>query len=91
LVPACTAWLVPVAETGINGLYKPGLKAFFPPVLLKVLPSQDRIAVFASETGLSIGELLCGDIPKADLAWTYKKGKRLVTREKESLLPTQMQ
>jgi hypothetical protein len=24
--------LVPVAETGINGLYKPGLKAFFPPV-----------------------------------------------------------
>jgi hypothetical protein len=25
--------LVPVAETGINGLYKPGLKAFFPPVL----------------------------------------------------------
>jgi hypothetical protein len=26
------AWLVPVAETGINGLYKPGLKAFFPPV-----------------------------------------------------------
>jgi hypothetical protein len=27
------ALLVPVAETGINGLYKPGLKAFFPPVL----------------------------------------------------------
>jgi hypothetical protein len=26
------AWLVPVAEIGINGLYKPGLKAFFPPV-----------------------------------------------------------
>jgi hypothetical protein len=26
------ALLVPVAETGINGLYKPGLKAFFPPV-----------------------------------------------------------
>jgi hypothetical protein len=26
------AWLVPVAETGINGLYKSGLKAFFPPV-----------------------------------------------------------
>jgi hypothetical protein len=26
------AWLIPVAETGINGLYKPGLKAFFPPV-----------------------------------------------------------
>jgi speckle-type POZ protein len=26
--------LVPVAKTGINGLYKPGLKAFFPPVVL---------------------------------------------------------
>jgi hypothetical protein len=26
------AWLVPVAETGINVHYKPGLKAFFPPV-----------------------------------------------------------
>jgi hypothetical protein len=26
------AWLVPVAETEINELYKPGLKAFFPPV-----------------------------------------------------------
>jgi hypothetical protein len=26
------ALLVPVAETGINGLDKPGLKAFFPPV-----------------------------------------------------------
>jgi hypothetical protein len=24
--------LVPVAATEINGLYKPGLKAFFPPV-----------------------------------------------------------
>jgi hypothetical protein len=23
------AWLVPVAKTGINGVYKPGLKAFF--------------------------------------------------------------
>jgi hypothetical protein len=27
------AWLIPVAEIGINGLYKPGLKAFFPPVM----------------------------------------------------------
>jgi hypothetical protein len=27
------AWLVSVAETGINGLYKLGLKAFFPPVV----------------------------------------------------------
>jgi hypothetical protein len=26
--------LVPVAKTGINGLYKPGLKAFFPPVFI---------------------------------------------------------
>jgi hypothetical protein len=26
------ALLVPVATTGINGLYKPGLKSFFPPV-----------------------------------------------------------
>jgi hypothetical protein len=26
------ALLVPVAATGINRLYKPGLKAFFPPV-----------------------------------------------------------
>jgi hypothetical protein len=26
------ALLVPVATTGINGLYKPGLMAFFPPV-----------------------------------------------------------
>jgi hypothetical protein len=26
------ALLVPVATTGTNGLYKPGLKAFFPPV-----------------------------------------------------------
>jgi hypothetical protein len=30
------AWLVPVAETGINGLYKPGLKAFFPPVFASI-------------------------------------------------------
>jgi hypothetical protein len=27
------ALLVPVAAPGINGLYKPGLKAFFPPVI----------------------------------------------------------
>jgi hypothetical protein len=29
--------LVPVAATGINGLYKPGLKTFFPPVVSESL------------------------------------------------------
>jgi hypothetical protein len=31
------ALLVPVATTGTNGLYKPGLKAFFPPVGVGVM------------------------------------------------------
>jgi hypothetical protein len=31
------ALLVPVATTGINGLYKPGLKAFFPPVSAQIV------------------------------------------------------
>jgi hypothetical protein len=34
--------------------------------------------------------LLREDIPKAALAWTYKKGKHLVIPEKEKSLPSQM-
>jgi hypothetical protein len=34
------ALLVPVAATEINGLYKPGLKAFFPPVPVTWVPLQ---------------------------------------------------
>jgi hypothetical protein len=57
-----------------------------------VLPnSQDRLKVFASDTGLSVSQLLSENIPKAALAWTYKKGKRLVTPEKEKSLPSQIQ
>jgi hypothetical protein len=40
---------------------------------LKVLPSQDPLADFAREVGLSLTQLLRIDIPKAILAWTYKK------------------
>jgi hypothetical protein len=58
---------------------------------LKVLSSQDHcLNVFASEAGLSVTQLLCNDLPKVDLEWTYKKGGRLVTVEKEKSLPTQM-
>jgi hypothetical protein len=42
-------WLVPIAETGINGLYKPGLKAFFPPVVcdqtVSVIPELVLVAM----------------------------------------------
>jgi hypothetical protein len=55
-----------------------------------VLLSQDRLTVFASEAGLSVTQFLSEDIHKADLAWTYKKGERLVTLVKEKGLPTQM-
>jgi hypothetical protein len=39
------ALLVPVAATGINGLYKPGLKAFFPPVAV-IREIQEMIPLF---------------------------------------------
>jgi hypothetical protein len=42
------ALLVPVAETGINGLYKPGLKAFFPPVIHLCL-NKNRITYFETK------------------------------------------
>jgi hypothetical protein len=51
------ALLVPVAATGINGLYKPGLKAFFPPVfiphflhLLRKIPMQYTLIQLFSTT-----------------------------------------
>jgi hypothetical protein len=57
-----------------------------------VLPSQDPRANIAREAGFSLTQLLGADyIPKADLAWTYKKGEPLVRPEKVELLPTQMQ
>jgi hypothetical protein len=46
---------------------------------------------FAREADLSLTQLLGEDIPKADLAWIYKKGDPLVRPEKVKLLPTQMQ
>jgi hypothetical protein len=57
---------------------------------LKVLPSRDRLDVFASDARFSVSQLLREDIPKPALTWTYKKGERLVTVEKEKSLPTQM-
>jgi hypothetical protein len=56
-----------------------------------VLLSQDRLTVFASEAGLSVTQFLSEDMRKADLAWTYIKGERLVTLVKEKGLPTKMQ
>jgi hypothetical protein len=54
-------------------------------------PSQDHVQIFTNETGLTVSQLISGDIPKAALAWTYKKGKCLFTPKKEKTLPSQMQ
>jgi hypothetical protein len=37
---------------------------------------------------LVCSQFLCEDVPKAALAWTYKKGEHLVTVEKEKSLLT---
>jgi hypothetical protein len=45
---------------------------------------------FANEAGLTLSQLLEGDIPTAPLAWRYEKGKSLIPPEKEETLSTQM-
>jgi hypothetical protein len=57
------ALLVPVATTGTNGLYKPGLKAFFPPVL-----QDEALAIFFS----NYQPFLCIKVFTGD---PYKRGK----------------
>jgi hypothetical protein len=56
-----------------------------------VLPDQDYTADFARDAGMSVSQLLGNaDIPMAEVAWKYEKGKPLVRPEKIPLLPTQM-
>jgi hypothetical protein len=38
-------------------------------------PSQDHAHVFATEAGLTLSQLISGDIPTAPLAWKYEKGE----------------
>jgi hypothetical protein len=46
---------------------------------------------FVNEAGLTLSQLLEGDIPTAPLAWRYEKGKSLIPPQKEGILSTQMQ
>ena len=50
-----------------------------------------REELFAMEAGVSLNELLTGDIPKAtEFAWKFKEGEDPVKPEKYELLTTQM-
>jgi hypothetical protein len=56
------ALLVPVATTRTNGLYKPGLKAFFPPVSVLPFFLRDKTSSFASIDAHSqrdLSQLMC--------------------------------
>jgi hypothetical protein len=53
-------------------------------------PGQDHAYDFAAEAGLTLSQLMSGDIPTAPLAWKYEKGKSLVPPRKERTLPSQM-
>jgi hypothetical protein len=53
-------------------------------------PSQDHAHVFAIEAGLTLSQLMSGDIPTALIAWKYEKGKSSVPPGKERTLPSQM-
>jgi hypothetical protein len=46
---------------------------------------------FVADAGLTLSQLMTGDIPKAPLAWKYEKRKSLVPPGKEENLSTQMQ
>jgi hypothetical protein len=54
-------------------------------------PSQRHVQVFANDAGLTLSQLMSGDIPTGPLAWKYEKGKSLAPPEKEKTLPSQMQ
>jgi hypothetical protein len=45
---------------------------------------------FAAEAGLTLSQLMSGDIPTAPLAWKYEKGKSLVSHGQERSLSSQM-
>jgi hypothetical protein len=45
---------------------------------------------FAAEAGLTLSQLMTGDIPKAPVAWQYEKGKSLVPPEMERTLSSRM-
>jgi hypothetical protein len=45
---------------------------------------------FAAEAGLTLSQLMTGDIPIAPLEWKYEKGKSLVPPGKEKTLSSQM-
>jgi hypothetical protein len=53
-------------------------------------PGQDHAYDFATKAGLTLSQLMSGDIPTAPLAWKYEKGKSLVPPGKEKTLPLQM-
>jgi hypothetical protein len=46
---------------------------------------------FATEAGLTLSQLMTGDIPMAPIAWQYEKGKSLVPPRMERTLPSRMQ
>jgi hypothetical protein len=65
--------------------------------LLKVFASDAGRSVaqpshydFAAEAGLTLSQLMSGDIPTTPLAWKYEKGKSLVPYGKERSLSSQM-
>jgi hypothetical protein len=45
---------------------------------------------FATEAGLTLSQLMTGDIPKAPVAWQYEKGKSLVPPGMERTLSSRM-
>jgi hypothetical protein len=53
-------------------------------------PSQDHAYDFATEAGLTLSQLMSGDIMTTPLAWKYEKGKSLVPPVKEKTLQSQM-
>jgi hypothetical protein len=53
-------------------------------------PGQDHAYDFDTEAGLTLSQLMSGDIPTTPLAWKYEKGKSLVPPGKEKTLSSQM-
>jgi hypothetical protein len=53
-------------------------------------PGQDHAYDFATEAGLTLSQLMSGDLPTTPLTWKYEKGKSVVPPGKEKTLPSQM-
>jgi hypothetical protein len=65
--------LVPVATTGTNGLYKPGLKDFFPPVACGVSPNSGNSGGGAE---VPLPPTVLGAMKATEKEWTKTKDLR---------------